>query len=94
MSVATKTTLIAASAAAAVAFLPILAKAAPTPAPQPTYQFERCFGVNASGKNDCGARGVHACAGESKIANDPKSWIYVPAGTCAKIQGGSTMPKA
>ena len=94
MSVATRTTVIAASAAAAVALLPILAKAAPTPAPQPTYQFERCFGVNASGKNDCGARGVHACAGESKTANDPKSWIYVPVGTCAKIQGGSTMPKA
>jgi uncharacterized membrane protein len=94
MNMLTKTGVIAASAAAAVAILPILAKAAPTPAPQPTYQFERCFGVNASGKNDCGARGVHACAGESKTANDPQSWIYVPVGTCAKIQGGSTMPKA
>jgi uncharacterized membrane protein len=38
--------------------------------------------------------GVHSCGGESRVANDPKSWIYVPAGTCAKIQGGSTMPKA
>ena len=94
MSVATKTTAIAVSAAAAMALFPIIAKAAPTPAPQPAYQFERCFGVNASGKNDCGARGVHACAGESKTANDPQSWIYVPTGTCAKIQGGSTMPKA
>ena len=94
MNMLTKTGVIAASAAAAVAVLPILAKASPTPAPQPTYQFERCYGVNASGKNDCGARGVHACAGESKVANDAKSWIYVPVGTCAKIQGGSTMPKA
>ena len=94
MSIATRTAIIAASAAAAAALFPIMANAAPTPAPQPTYQFERCFGVNASAKNDCGARGVHACAGESKIANDPKSWIYVPVGTCAKIEGGSAMPKA
>jgi hypothetical protein len=42
--------------------------------------------------NDCGAK-AHACAGESKIAKDPNSWIYVPLGTCAKIEGGSTTPK-
>src|SRR5258707_12545378 len=91
MNMLTKTGVIAASAAAAVAFLPILAKAAPTPAPQPTYQFERCFGVNPSGKNDWGARGGHACAGESKNANDPESWVYVPAGPSRKDQSGDTM---
>jgi uncharacterized membrane protein len=55
---------------------------------------EKCYGINAAGKNDCSAQGAHSCAGESKIARDPKSWIYVPAGTCGKIDGGSTKPKA
>jgi uncharacterized membrane protein len=91
MSKLTKSSAIAASAAA-MAMLPILAKAAPVPAPT-GYQFEKCYGVNASGKNDCGVAGVHSCGGESRVANDPKSWIYVPAGTCAKIAGGSTTPK-
>jgi uncharacterized membrane protein len=54
---------------------------------------EKCYGVNAAGKNDCSAQGVHGCAGESKVARDPKSWIYVPVGTCTKIEGGSTTPK-
>lgn len=87
-----RTTMLAASAVAAAIALPLTANAAP--APQPNYQFEKCYGVNASQKNDCGAAGVHSCAGESRMANDPKSWIYVPVGTCAKIQGGSTTPKA
>ena len=87
----TKTQLLAASAVATVV---ASAAMAATPVPAPSYQYERCYGVNASGKNDCGVTGVHSCGGESRIANDPKSWIYVPAGTCAKIQGGSTMPKA
>ena len=82
-------------AASAVASLVASAAMAATPVPAPTtYQFEKCYGVNASGKNDCGVSGVHSCGGESRVANDPKSWIYVPAGTCAKIQGGSTTPKA
>lgn len=86
-----KTSLIAASAA--MALLPVLAKAA-TPVPAPTaYQFEKCYGVNVAGKNDCGVRGVHSCGGESKVNNDPQSFIYVPAGTCAKIVNGSTTPK-
>ncbi len=62
------------------------------PAPDPIFKAEKCYGVNAAGKNDCSTRG-HSCAGDSKIANDPHSWIYVPVGTCSKIEGGSTMPK-
>jgi uncharacterized membrane protein len=81
-------------AAAAIAAMPMIANAA-TPVPAPTtYQFEKCYGVNASGKNDCAVTGVHSCGGDSRVASDPKSWIYVPVGTCAKIQGGSTSPKA
>ena len=85
---------VAASAVAAVVMLPVLAKAAAPVPPPTTYQYEKCYGVNASGKNDCAVTGVHSCGGDSRVANDPKSWIYVPVGTCTKIQGGSTTPKA
>jgi uncharacterized membrane protein len=87
-----KTKLIAASAVAVAVALPIAANAGP--APMPSFQAEKCYGVNAAAKNDCAATGSHSCAGEAKMANDPKSWIYLPVGTCAKIQGGSTSPKA
>ena len=62
------------------------------PAPDPIFKAEKCYGVNAAGKNDCSTRG-HSCAGDSKVAMDPHSWIYVPVGTCTKIAGGSTTPK-
>ena len=82
------TALLVASAVAATLALPVIAKAGP--APTPAFQAEKCFGVNASGKNDCASANSHSCAGEAKQARDPKSWIYVPVGTCAKIQGGTT----
>jgi uncharacterized membrane protein len=81
-----------ASAVAAAAGLAIPAKAGPAPAPG--FQAEKCYGINAAGKNDCAASNSHSCAGEAKQASDPKSWIYLPVGTCSKIQGGSTSPKA
>jgi len=64
------------------------------PAPDPIFKAEKCYGVNAPGKNDRDSRGAHGCAGESTIAKDPNSWIYVPVGTCTKIEGGSTTPKS
>jgi uncharacterized membrane protein len=64
------------------------------PAPDPIYKAEKCYGVAIAGKNDCGAQGVHSCAGEATATRDPRSWIYVPVGTCTKIEGGSTTPKA
>ena len=88
----TRAGLLVASAVAATVALPLFANAGP--APTPTFQAEKCYGVNASGKNDCASSNSHSCAGEAKMAMDPKSWIYVPAGTCTKIQGGSTTPKA
>ena len=76
---------VAAAVAAAIA-LPMLAQAGP--APEPPFKAEKCFGIAAGGKNDC-QTSTHSCAGESKRAGDKESWIYVPAGTCEKIQGGS-----
>lgn len=50
--------------------------------------FEKCQGVVKAGMNDCGTS-EHACAGQSKTDGHPEEWIFVPAGTCDKIVGGS-----
>ena len=62
------------------------------PAPVPPYKTEKCFGVAAAGQNDC-QTATHSCAGESQTAAAKDSWIYVPAGTCLKITGGSLTAK-
>ena len=49
--------------------------------------FEKCQGIAAAGKNDCGTS-KHSCAGQAAVDNDPEEWIYVPEGTCSKIAGG------
>lgn len=87
-----KSAVLATSAFTALLALPLVALAGP--APMPSFQAEKCYGVNAAGKNDCAASNSHSCAGEGKQARDSKSWIYVPVGTCTKIQGGSLTPKA
>ena len=51
---------------------------------------EKCAGVAAKGKNDCGAND-HSCAGHAKKDNDPKEWVYLPAGVCEKIAGGKVV---
>jgi len=48
---------------------------------------EKCMGVAAAGKNDCGTS-QHACAGMSKTAGDAEEWVYVKEGTCEKLAGG------
>jgi uncharacterized membrane protein len=55
-------------------------------------KLEKCYGVNAVGKNDC-AVGKHSCAGQSTKARDPESIVLLPAGVCAKIAGGTTKPE-
>lgn len=87
-----KSAILATSAFTALVALPLLANA--QPAPTPSFQAEKCFGVNTAGKNDCAASNSNSCAGQAKRAGDPKAWIYVPVGTCGKIQGGSLTPKA
>jgi len=88
----TKTALLIASAIGATVAMPLLASAGP--AAEPTFKAEKCYGIAAAGKNDCAASNSHSCAGEAKRADDPKSWIYVPVGTCSKINGASLTPKA
>jgi uncharacterized membrane protein len=50
-------------------------------------KLEKCYGINAVAKNDC-AEGAHSCAGQATQARDSKSFVLLPAGDCAKIQGG------
>jgi uncharacterized membrane protein len=47
---------------------------------------EKCLGVADAGKNDC-AGNAHSCAGQAKVAKDPKEWKYVPKGECEKMGG-------
>src|SRR5262252_1263865 len=52
---------------------------------------EKCYGINVVAKNDC-AEGAHSCAGQATASRDGKSFVLLPAGDCAKIQGGKSTP--
>lgn len=81
-----RNSMIIASALAAAIALPSLAKAGP--APVPAGPSEKCYGIAKAAKNDC-QTATHSCAGTANKDGQADSWIYVPAGTCAKIVGGS-----
>lgn len=69
--------------------------------PDQPSQWEKCAGVAKAGQNDCGALSGSArygdpdnkCGGKAEMDNDPNEWVYVPAGTCAKIGGVVRMTK-
>lgn len=89
----TNTKIIVSSALAALTSLAASGTFAQTPAEQPNYTFEKCYGVVKAGLNDC-QTSTHSCAGTSTADNQGDAWVYVPSGTCAKLSGGSTEPKA
>ena len=84
--------LIASAFAAAVAAPMASAQAAP--APTPSFQAEKCYGIAKAGSNDCASTGNNSCAGTSKVTADPRAWVYVPAGYCDRIVSASKTPKA
>ena len=53
------------------------------------HNLEKCYGVAARGKNDCG-EGAHSCVGQSTRDRDPQSFVLVPKGDCQKLAGGKT----
>lgn len=56
---------------------------------------EKCYGVAKAGQNDCASpNGSHSCAGQAKKDNDANEWKKVPAGSCEKMGGKLTAPKA
>lgn len=82
-----------ASALAAAVFAPALLLAQ-KPVPAPSWKAEKCYGIAKTGSNDCASTGNNSCGGTSKLSSDPRAWIYVPAGYCERIVGGSLKPKA
>jgi uncharacterized membrane protein len=76
------------SALALAAALSTPAKAGPVEQPAGS---EKCYGIAKAGKNDCAA-GAHSCAGQGTKNGDKMSYVYLPAGACAKIVGGSMKP--
>ena len=81
------------AALAGILALGIAATAAAGPV-TPKANQEKCYGVAKAGQNDCGTA-KHACAGEgAKKDNDPNEWKYVDKGTCEKVGGKSSAPKA
>jgi len=55
----------------------------------PEWTAEKCYGIAKAGKNDCASTGNNSCAGTSRADGDRGAWMYVPAGLCEKIDGGS-----
>jgi uncharacterized membrane protein len=88
-----KSNLIIASAVAAAFALPLMSDAQGGPAPKPKFESEKCYGIAKAGKNDCASTGNNSCAGTSKANADPRAWVYVPAGYCERIVGGSLAAK-
>jgi uncharacterized membrane protein len=93
MMIDTKT--LVGSAIAAVAMLGVqgIAYAQSGPAPVPDFSFEKCYGISKAGQNDC-QTSTHSCAGTATMDSQPDAWVYLPAGSCAKVVGGSLEPKA
>ena len=88
-----KTSLFVASAVAAALAMPFVSIAQGGPAPKPKFDAEKCYGIAKAGKNDCQTANS-SCAGTSKRDRQADAWIYMPAGSCGKVVGGSTQPKA
>lgn len=52
---------------------------------------ERCYGVARAGADDCQAVG-RRCAGRATRDGQGDAWIWLPAGLCARLVGGSPNP--
>ena len=77
MSHASKTLILAASVATAMAGLSTTASAQAN---------EKCYGVSLAGQNDCAAGPGTTCAGTSSVDYQGNSFSLVPAGTCTSIE--------
>ena len=87
------TRILLASAFAAAVTVPTVLSAQKPVDPPKAFKTEKCYGIAKAGKNDCASTGNNSCGGTSKVNADPKAWIYVPAGYCERIVGGSLQAK-
>ena len=85
--------IVASALAAAIAGPSLLSAQKPVPTPT-NFKAQKCYGIAKAGQNDCASTGNNSCGGTSKANGDPNAWIYVPAGYCERIVGGSLKPKA
>ena len=85
-----KASLIAAFAIAETLAEPLAALDGPAPMPV-GFQAEKCYGIAKAASTTARPRPPPGPAPRSNDV-DHVSWIYVPAGSCAKIASGSTMP--
>jgi len=83
----TNRTVTASSLVGALALAASITAANAGPVAQPAGS-EKCYGVSKAGKNDCAA-GVHSCAGQGTKNFDKTAFVYLPAGACAKLAGGT-----
>jgi len=81
------------SAVIAALTMPLGPGAQAGPAPTPKFDAEKCYGVAKAGKNDC-QTASSSCAGTSRRDGQKDAWLYVPSGTCDRLVGGSSQPKA
>ena len=77
MSNTSKTLVLAASVATALAGLATTAAA---------QENEKCYGISLAGENDCAAGPGTTCAGTSTVDYQGNAWTFVPAGTCATVE--------
>lgn len=89
----TSSMILAATLAGALSLPALISASAQTggPAPEPDYEFEKCYGVVKAGHNDCQTSNS-SCAGTSKRDNQWDAWVYLPAGTCSKLANGNLEP--
>lgn len=83
-----KASTVAVSALIIAIGLPALARGQERVVAPTNFKPQECYGIAKAGQNDC-QTATHSCAGTSTKDADKASWIYIPAGTCAKIAGGS-----
>ncbi|HKX06103.1 MAG TPA: DUF2282 domain-containing protein [Methylomirabilota bacterium] len=88
-----KRSLLIASALTAALASPLVSTSQAGPAAIPTFSHEKCYGVSKAAHNDCQTANS-SCAGTSHRDAQKDAWIYVPAGTCERIVGGSLQPTA
>lgn len=88
-----KTKTVVHSALASALALGMLSATGAMAAEEKKAEVEKCYGIAEAGKNDC-QTATSSCAGTATEDGQPDAWIYVLKGTCDKIVGGSTEPKA
>lgn len=66
---------------------PLTAAEAAVAKPYPASSYIKCYGVAASGKNDCATK-TAACGGTVTQAGDPTAWIAIPEPLCLQVKNG------